>query len=333
VEPRQIEVTPENAENIRVSFLIPVFNEQAAIPELYRRLAQVADALAGVTTELVFVDDNSSDETLALLRDLNRRDGRVKVISFSRNFGHQLALTAGLRYVSGDCTIILDGDLQDPPELAPKLLEVWKQGNEVVFCVRRSRQESFPKQLAYQSFYRLLKLLSPIDIPLDSGDFCLIDRKVVEVLKQLPEDRPFIRGLRAWAGFRQTSVEYDRPGRELGETKYDIFGLARLALDGLISFSDMALRVSGMFGMCLSILSITYAGIMVLNRILIFVGLRSSKNLVRGWTTIVSSVMLLLGLQFMFLGIIGEYLGRIFLQTKNRPLYILKEEIGFAPPR
>ena len=319
------EITPG-----KISFLVPVFNERENIPVLCHRLRDAMEKIPIASFEILFVDDCSTDDTLRVLQDLHAQDSRVKILSLSRNFGHQAALTAGLKHVSGDCAIILDGDLQDPPELATQLLEKWKQGFQVVFGVRKTRQEGWLLQLAYHSFYRLLKFLSPLEIPLDSGDFCLLDRGVIDELNRLSEDRPFVRGLRAWVGFSQTALEYDRSARNAGEAKYDFFRLSALAFDGLISFSDKTLRVSGFLGFILSCLSIFYAVLMLVMRILIYFGLASGDRLVRGWTTVVCSVMFLLGLQFIFLGILGEYVGRIFHQTKGRPLFIVKEKIGFS---
>jgi dolichol-phosphate mannosyltransferase len=315
-----------------VSFVVPLFNEERSVRELYERVSSAA-LLTGGSFELVCIDDDSNDDTLKILKALCAADPRVKVVSFSRNFGHQLAVTAGLRYASGEYVLVMDGDLQDPPELIGPMLAKAKEGFDVVYGIRRNRKESIFKRLCYRAFYRILQAISPLSIPLDAGDFCLMSRRVVLEMRRINEGRPFVRGLRAWVGFRQTGVKYDRNARTKGDSKYNLMRLFSLAFDGTLSFSVNALRVAVFMGMLVAFASMGYAVYIGVNRILIALGYVHSAHLIPGWATLVCSVMFFIGLQFIFLGILGEYVGRIFMEVKDRPLFVVKEEMGFGDDR
>ena len=311
-----------------ISFVTPVLNEELNVEELYCRIRTTAESIA-TDFELICVDDGSTDGTLNKLRALHENDPRLKIISFSRNFGHQLAVTAGLHHATGDCVAILDGDLQDPPEVVERLVNKWREGFPVVYAIRKKRKEWWFKRLCYNMFYRLLKKMARVDIPLDAGDFCLLDNLVVQRMRELNEFNPFVRGLRAWLGFDQAGVEYERPARKLGETKYSYWKLARLAFHGIISFSDVLLNSAAIIGVVISILSALYGVWIALNRILIAAGIFGEENLVPGFTTLICFLTFLMGLIFIYLGILGKYIGYIFMQSKGRPLYITKEVRGF----
>lgn len=311
-----------------ISFIVPMFNEELCISELYSRILKVCRKLK-VKFELICVDDGSTDTTLSILKKLRKKDLRVKIISFARNFGHQIAVTAGLRYGSGNCAVVMDADLQDPPEVVPKMIKKWGQGYKVVYGVRKSRGETWLKRTCYKLFYRLLlKISSFKNIPLDAGDFCLMDKQVVQEMRRLNERKPFVRALRTWIGFKQTGIEYLRPTRLAGQSKYNFIKLFRLASDGLLSFSILALRITTLIGVLISFFSIAYAFYIGINRILIMLKIIDVENFIPGWATLVCSITLLMGLQFVFLGILGEYVGRIYSEVKKRPLYIIEEKIG-----
>ena len=304
-----------------ISVTIPAFNEEQVLPELYRRLTAVLEEL-GESYEIILVNDGSDDKSLEIMKELHAKDARVKFIDFSRNFGHQIAVTAGMDYASGDVVIVMDADLQDPPEVIPKLIAKWKEGYDVVYAVRKKRKEGFVKRTCYFAFYRLLRKLSSTDIPLDSGDFSLIDRRVVKELQKMPEQNRFVRGLRTWVGFQQTSLEYERDTRFAGEPKYSFRKLVKLALDGIMSFSYLPLRVASYMGFII-------AGISFLGAISTFFQKLFTDTTVPGYTTIVISILFIGGIQLIALGIIGEYIGKIYDEVKNRPLYIVKNAVGF----
>lgn len=323
------ETAIKDKKDIFISFVCPMHNEEGCIEELYGRITALVKAM-DCHFEIIAVNDHSTDDTLEKLKALHRQDPRVKILSLSRNFGHQLAVMAGLHRAGGDVVVVMDADLQDPPELVCRMMEKWREGYKVVYGVRRKRKESWVKRVCYASFYRLLQKLSPLPIPLDVGDFSLLDATVVKVLREMNEDRPFIRGLRTWVGFPQVGIAYDRPARHTGDTKYSYARLIRLALDGLLSFSDRILQLSIVTGFIISGLSITYGMYVVLMRILVSTKIIDPiQNVIPGWTTIVAGILFLVGLQFMFIGVIGEYIGRIFMQVKGRPLYVIAESIGF----
>jgi polyisoprenyl-phosphate glycosyltransferase len=301
---------------------VPLYNERENLPELHRRLTRSLGEL-GTDYELVFVNDGSRDETPRLLDDLAARDPHVRVLHLSRNFGHQAAITAGIDAARGRGVVLMDGDLQDPPEVLGQFVATWRAGNDVVFAIRTKRKEGLAKRLAYALFYRLLRATCDLDIPLDSGDFCLMDRKVVEAIKALPERQRFVRGLRTFVGFRQVGVVYERDARQAGQPKYTLRRLFNLAVDGLVSFSGYPLAL------------VTYLGVFSL---FLAVGLTawvlfdawSSGITPRGWASTMVVVVYMGGVQLIGLGVIAEYVRRIFLEVKGRPTYIVGRVSGQA---
>ncbi|MBW4537131.1 MAG: glycosyltransferase family 2 protein [Pleurocapsa minor HA4230-MV1] len=311
-----------------LSIVIPVFNEEENILQLYERLVSAAPSW-DLAFEVILVDDGSSDKTLGLLRQLHQQDARFKYISFSRNFGHQTAVSAGLRYTKGNVIAVMDADLQDPPEELYRFLHKWEQGYQVIYGIRTKRKENIFKRSAYHVFYRILAWCSSIDIPLDSGDFCVMDRSVVDWLNALPERNRFVRGLRSWVGYRQIGIPYERHMRLAGEVKYTFQKLLRLAFDGIINFSYRPLQISGTFGLLVCLLSFIGIIFVVLHRILDFKVFGYSPQDVPGFTSLVLAVLFIGGVQLLTMGLFGEYLGRIFDEVKQRPLYIVKEQEGF----
>jgi polyisoprenyl-phosphate glycosyltransferase len=301
-----------------ISVIIPVYNEEKGLPELYARLRSSVEKVSK-DAEFIFVNDASTDGSLGLIRHMAETDKRVRYISFSRNFGHQLAVTAGLEHSKGKVAVIIDGDLQDPPELIPALYEEYRRGFKVVYARRKSRAgESWFKKTTARMFYRLLKRLTHVQIPIDTGDFRLIDRQIVEQLRLMPEPNKFLRGQIAWMGFRQTFVEFDRDARKYGKTGYPLKKMLRFALDGITAFSDVPLKfatAAGFFVSAIALLVILYAlfSHFVLN------------HTITGWTSLIVSSMFIGGIQLFAIGIIGEYIGRINNSVRNRPLYIIEE--------
>jgi len=304
-----------------ISVIIPVYNERKNIPDLIAQLFQVFENLK-CEYEIIFVDDGSTDGSRRCLTKYTKDSKHVKVVFLSRNFGQQAAYTAGMRNSSGDIVVLMDGDLQDPPSLIPALIEKINSGYDVVYAVRLNRQENMLKKMAYFSFYRVLKILTPYDIPLDSGDFGAITRKVANHLNSMPEKNRFLRGLRSYVGFRQVAVQYDRKHRISGKTKYNFFKLLGLASDGIFGFSLVPLRLATISGFFVSFLAILYGIHVVAWR------LTSDEDL-PGWATLATALTFLGGLQLFFLGIIGEYIGRIFAQVTARPEYLVSEKINF----
>jgi dolichol-phosphate mannosyltransferase len=305
----------------QLSVVIPIFNEQEVVPELHRRLLATFKQIEE-RYELVYVDDGSSDNSLSLLASLTHKDPHVRVISLSRNFGHQTAISAGMQYATGDGVIVMDGDLQDPPEILPRFIEKWKEGYEVVFGIRTRRKENILKRAAYSFFYRLLHKISYLDIPIDSGDFCIMDKCVVNILNKMPERNRFVRGLRTWVGFRQTGIVYEREKRFAGTPKYTFTKLLKLAYDGLITFSFYPLQLSTKLGFLFSFLAMMFA--LVIMYLKIMTGFAP-----QGWASTIVVILFISGLQFFILGIFGEYIGRIFEESKARPPYIVKTMLGF----
>jgi dolichol-phosphate mannosyltransferase len=299
-----------------LSVVVPLYNECENLGELYRRLTAVLEAERH-PYEIVLVDDGSRDETPALIDDLAERDPRVSVVHLSRNFGHQAAVSAGLDHALGRAVAVMDGDLQDPPELLPALLSLWRQGHEVVYAVRRTRREHALKRFAYAAFYRILRAVSDLDIPLDSGDFCLMDRAVVDVLVHLPERQRFVRGLRAFVGFRQVGLAYDRAAREAGEPKYTLRAMVGLAVDGLVSFSGFPLRLVTRLGL-VSLVASLLLGCWVVADALVY---RAGP---RAWPAVAALVVFMGSVQLVSLGVLGEYVRRIFLEVTGRPTYIAR---------
>jgi polyisoprenyl-phosphate glycosyltransferase len=308
-----------------VSVVIPCFNEEGNLREAHRRVTQ-AVSRAGIDYEIVYVDDGSHDATPGMLRGLQAHDARVRVVYLSRNFGHQFAVTAGLAHASGDAVIIMDADLQDPPEVALEMIERWQEGYDVVYGVRTDREgETRFKLVTAAVFYRLIRWLSDTEIPLDTGDFRLLDRKVVDAITSMPERDRFVRGMVSWAGFRQIGVPYRRAARFAGETKYPIPKMVRFALDGILSFSVKPLRLSTLMGFISAGLALT--GILYALAIRLF-----TQRWVTGWTALIIAILFLGGAQLISLGIIGEYIGRLYGEAKRRPLYLVRETLGLDPP-
>lgn len=307
----------------RYSVVVPVFNEELVVEESYKRLKAVMDT-TGEAYELIFVNDGSRDKTEELVSGLCDRDSHVKMISFSRNFGHQTAITAGMDASSGQAIVVIDADLQDPPEVILEMIEKWKEGFDVVYGQRISREgETVFKKLTAKAFYRLLKSLTSVDIPVDTGDFRLIDRKVCDVLSSLTEKNRYVRGLVSWVGFRQTAVRFHRKERFAGETKYPLKKMLKFALDGITTFSYKPLKLSTYVGFLVSLLSFIY--------LLVVIGLKLfTDQTVAGWASALSVSLIFNGVILMMLGIIGEYIGRIYDETKNRPLYVIREKKGFT---
>jgi dolichol-phosphate mannosyltransferase len=306
------------------SLIIPIYNEEENINEMYRRLHHVMEQLDG-DVELILIDDGSRDRSLKMMRELHHRDNRVHYLSLARNFGHQIAVTAGLNFVQGKCIIVMDADLQDPPELILTMIEKWHQEYQVVYAQRISRQqESRLKRLTAYLFYRILRRLAKVDIPVDTGDFCLMDRQVVDILNSMPERNRYIRGLRAWVGFRQTSVLFERNPRFAGDVKYTFGKSLSLAIDGIISFSTVPLRLATYLG----IISAAIAMIMII--LVLYWRIFAPVSHLIGYTLITISMFFLGSVQLICIGILGEYIGRIYEEVKGRPLYTLKETGGFT---
>jgi polyisoprenyl-phosphate glycosyltransferase len=306
----------------RFSFVIPVFNEAEGLPEFYSRLTAVAATLDG-DAELIFVDDGSSDGSGELLLELQRGDPAVRVVRLARNFGHQIAITAGLDRADGDATIIMDADLQDPPELTQKLVARWEEGYDVVYAVRKRRHgEAWSKQITAALYYKLMGRLARVEIPQNVGDYRLVDRRALDVFRSLRERNRYVRGMFSWVGFRQTGVEYERPARYAGEPSYSLAASWRLAIDGLISFSNAPLQLALGFGFVISIASFVFGVVSIITKL-------TDSLVVPGWTSIVVAVSFVGGVQLMVLGMLGLYIGRIFDEVKARPLYIVAEAHGF----
>jgi dolichol-phosphate mannosyltransferase len=302
------------------TIVIPLYNESETIPTLCRRVKEVIDSF-DAPAEVIMVDDGSMDGSAEILRDINHQDPRFKVVSFSRNFGHQIAISAGLDFASGNALMIIDGDLQDPPEVLPRFIAKWKEGFDVVYAIRTKRKEGFVKRISYSIFYRILRRLSYLDIPLDSGDFCLMDRKVVDAMRRLPERMRFVRGIRTWVGFRQVGLAYERDRRFAGEPKYTLAKLFGLAYDGVFSVSSTPLRMTVYAGFGLSALAFL-AGLWVIYQKLV------NGIALAGWASTIVIMTFLGGVILVTLGIIGEYVSRIYEEVKQRPLYVVREKIG-----
>lgn len=307
---------------LRFSLVVPVFNESPVILETHRRLKKVMDQI-GNGYEIIYINDGSSDSSASILSDLVKRNRRVRLINFSRNFGHQKAISAGMDYASGEAVVIIDADLQDPPEVIPKMIEKWKEGYQVVYGKRKRREgESLFKRITAFVFYRILRSMTDINIPVDTGDFRLIDRKVCDVIKSLTEKNRFMRGLFSWIGFSQTEVEYVREERFAGKTKYPLRKMIHLAWDAVTSFSEKPLKMSTYVGFCLSLVSFLYLVVVIVPGI-------GDQHATPGWALIVVINLFFNGIILIFLGIFGKYLGRVHEETKNRPLYIVDTIEGF----
>ncbi|WP_441228921.1 glycosyltransferase family 2 protein [Tardiphaga sp. 20_F10_N6_6] len=305
------------------SIVVPVYNEEAVLPVLVRRLGLLLDRL-DASAEAIFVDDGSSDTSPIVLQALAKSDPRFRYIGLSRNFGHQVAITAGMDAAQGDAIVVMDADLQDPPEVVEQLIAKWREGNDVVYARRLSRAgESAFKRATAHVFYRVLGRMTSVRIPADVGDFRLIDRKVLDALRQMPERDRFVRGMIAWLGFRQAEVSFHRLERAAGETKYPLFKMARLAMSAALGFSDAPLRLAIWCGLAVSSLALLYGGWVLL------LWMTNDPHLVAGWSSIIVIVSLLCGLNMLMTGIVGLYVGRIHAEAKHRPLYVVQNRVGF----
>jgi polyisoprenyl-phosphate glycosyltransferase len=313
---------------VRMSVILPCFNEEAALPVLFQRVTKAAEGW-GVSWSAICVDDGSKDRTWELLREQCQKDPRWTAIRFSRNFGHQMAVSAGLYHsAEADVVAVMDADLQDPPEELSRFIEKWKEGYEVVYAVRQKRKEHIFRRVTYWIFYRGLAKVVTVPMPLDSGDFCLMDRKVVAALNAMPERSRFVRGLRAWSGFRQIGVPYERHARTRGESKYTFSKLLKLAADGVFNFSGLPLRLASHFGFWVSAIALAGVLFTLAQRLFKETFKRWGLEPVPGFATIVISILFLGGVQLICLGIVGEYLVRIFEEVKRRPLWIVAEACG-----
>ena len=303
-----------------ISLVLPIYNEEGNIKELYTRSINVLKKFGDY--EIIFVNDGSRDKSLTMLKELARKDKRVKILDFSRNFGHQIAITAGLDYATGDAVVVMDSDLQDTPETIEKMVAKWKKGFDVVYAKRRSRKDTFFKKSTAFLFYRTLRKIANIDIPEDTGDFRLMDQKVVKEMRKLREHSRFMRGLTSWLGFKQTFVLFDREDRKYGTTGYPLKKMIKLAIDAITSFSYFPLRVPLYIGIVVSFIGLT--SLMIL----------AFKSMNLSTLTIISNILigiliLVTGIQLILLGILGEYIGRIYTEVQNRPLYVLNDKINF----
>ena len=307
----------------KVTLVIPMYYEEKVAEECYKRVKENLEKLENYNYEIIFINDGSKDKTLEIIEDISKKDKNVKIISFSRNFGHQAAVTAGLQYVTGDAIVIMDADLQDPPELIPDMLKLWEDGNEVIYGKRKSREgESAFKLLTAKMFYKTLNALSDVEIPRDTGDFRLVDRKVVDTINSLPEHNKFLRGLFSWVGYKQIPFEYERKERFAGETKYPLKKMLKLASDGIISFSTKPLKIVGALGMFSLIVSIC---LLIYTLVSYF---SKSIAISAGWTSMMIVITFFSGIQLMSIWIIAEYVGRIYDETKQRPQYIIDKKIN-----
>ncbi|MCL1925409.1 MAG: glycosyltransferase family 2 protein [Defluviitaleaceae bacterium] len=308
---------------MKYSVVIPAYNEEEVLHACHKQLTEVMKSL-GEPYELIFVDDGSKDKTLQILKEISNEDENIRVISFSRNYGHQIAITAGMDYSKGEAVVVIDADLQDPPALIPKMIEKWKEGFHVVYAKRIKRKgESFFKKVTAKVYYRLLNSLTTIDIPVDTGDFRLIDRQIADILKNdIREKNRYIRGLVAWIGFNQTFIEYERDERLAGETKYPLKKMIKFAIDGLTSFSYKPLKIATKIGFIFSFAAFIHLCYVVIEALFFY---RTNP----GWASLMSVILFSQGIILIILGILGEYMGRIFKEAKDRPIYLVQEVLGY----
>lgn len=313
-----------------LTVVIPCFNEQEVLPLLERRLFDALETLSA-SWEVIFVDDGSTDGTFAALSAMHAREPRVRVLRLSRNFGHQTALWAGLHYATGQIVAVLDADLQDPPEVLAACLDRWREGYDVIYAVREKRKEGLFRRFWYAAFYRVLKRVADINIPIDSGDFCVMDRRVVTVLRQMGERNVFVRGLRAWTGFRQIGVPYERSARAAGDSKYSMGRLTKLAVDGLFSFSAFPLRLATWIGLAWVLIAFLSLLFVLAWRIVGFEVFGMVAGDVPGWASTVMVTLMIGGVQLFLMGMMGEYIGRIYEEVKLRPRWVVSEALGLEP--
>ena len=309
-----------------LSVVVPCFNEEPVLRAAHERLSQAVSAIEGFNYELIFVDDGSRDHTFEILAELQSHDPHTRVLKLSRNFGHQIAVTAGLEAAMGDVIVVIDADLQDPPEVIAEMVKLWHEGNHVVYGSRTTRPgESRFKLVTAKAYYRIINRLSDTEIPVDTGDFRLMDRKVVDVLLAMPERGRFLRGMVSWVGFKQVPLPYEREARHAGRTKYSLLRMIRFAMDGILSFSVLPLRLAALTGLVAIWFALAGIIMAVVVRVLGLYDLR----LGRGWASLFVAVLFMGGVQLLTLGVMGEYLGRIYTEVKRRPLYAIQERLGF----
>ena len=307
----------------KISIVIPMYYEEEVANECYNRMKKNLNELSQYDYEIIFVNDGSKDKTLEILQDIAKQDKKVKIVSFSRNFGHQAAVTAGLKYITGDCGIIIDADMQDPPEVIKDMIKLWEEGNEVIYAKRKKREgETAFKLFTATMFYKVLNGLSEVEIPKDTGDFRLADRKVIDVINSLPEHNKFLRGLFSWVGFKQVPFEYERKERFAGETKYPLKKMLKLATDGIIGFSTKPLKIIGGIGFISVVISVLILIYALLNCIF------SWDLIAKGWTSIMFSMTFLIGIQLISIWLVAEYISRIYDEAKGRPQYIIDKTIN-----
>ena len=307
----------------KISVIIPMYYEELVAEECHKRMTTVLKSIDNYEYEIIYVNDGSKDKTLEILEKIAKNDENSKIVSFSRNFGHQAAVTAGLKEVTGDVAVIIDADLQDPPELIPEMLKLWEEGNEVVYGKRKTRDgESIFKLMTAKMFYNTLNALSDVDIPKDTGDFRLVDRKVVDKMNSLPEHNKFLRGLWSWLGYKQYAFEYERKERFAGKTKYPLKKMLKLASDGIIGFSSKPIKFVGILG-CISVI---ISFLILIYSLISFIG--NFGNITAGWTSIMFAITFFAGVQLLSLWMISEYIGRIYDETKGRPQYVIDKKIN-----
>ncbi len=305
-----------------ISILVPVYNEQQVLPLFHQRISDVLNKL-DFNSEILYINDGSTDSSLELMQELHKQDSRVSILDLSRNFGKEIAMSAGLDFAKGEAVIIIDSDLQDPPELIPDFIEQWQQGYDVVYGQRIQRDgESALKKFTAFSFYRVIRSMSKVDIPTDTGDFRLLSRRAVEALQKLPEQNRFMKGLYAWIGYQQKAVHYRRDPRQAGITKWNYWRLWNFALEGITSFSEIPLKVSSYLGLLIAVIAFIY-GLIIITKTLMF------GEPVQGYPSLMTVILFLGGVQLMALGVIGEYLGRMFMESKRRPLYLVNQYKGY----
>ncbi len=314
-----------------ISVVVPCYNEEAVLPALKERLTAAADSWKE-DYEVILVDDGSTDGSWEIEKSIHEEDPRWKLLRFARNFGHQTAVSAGIHHCGGDCVIIIDGDLQDPPEILQQFIAKWREGFEVVYAVRRKRKEGILKRICYAAFYRLLDRIAEVKIPLDSGDFCLMDRKVIDRLKAMPEHNRFVRGLRSWVGFRQAGIEYERDARAAGEPKYGLRKLMKLAFDGMLSFSKAPLRIAAYLGIAVCMASAAVLAYSLCGFVFSIQFARWGLLLPTEAEELASAIIFVGGVQLIVMGIIGEYLGRIYDEVRRRPNWVVSESLGLSEP-